>query len=120
VLIGEIVNAVGLHEAGDAVGSPDHRVSEPWRFPARLPGQTKARLEVSNPLVGVIAETDLRFSGNQVEVYVLTVRRCAPRDHFIAEAEIQRQIVFDAPVILSEEAKKVVPQILVPAPAIPF
>src|SRR5215471_6340016 len=118
ILIRQIVHAVGLCKAGDTVGGANHGVAGPDRVPARLPCQAQARLDIADSIVGVVAGSDCRYASDQVEIDVLTVARGTSRDRLPAQSEIQRQIVFYAPVVLGEDAGEAVAQILVAAAAV--
>jgi len=113
ILIRQIVDSIGLHEAGNAIGGANYRIPGPNRIPVRLPGQAKTRLEVSDSGVSVVSRPYGRCSGDQVEIHILVVVGLTRGCQLIAKAKVQRQIVFDAPVVLGEYPKETIAQVLV-------
>src|SRR5438270_12512589 len=99
VLIRKIVDAVGFHKCGDAVGGTYYAVS--WPTPFWLPRESKPRLEVVNALVRVVRESDLRSSGDAIKVHILAIAGAVCRRQFIMHAEAPSPVVCDAPVRLS-------------------
>src|SRR5882724_1087371 len=86
----------------------------------RLPGQAKARLEVPDAGVGVVSGANRRGPCDEIKIHVLAIIRLTGCCQFVAQAEIQCQVVGNAPVVLPKYPKETVAQILVAAAAVPL
>ena len=118
ILVWQIIDPVGFHEARNAICGTNHRIPCPHRIPMRLPSQAETRLEVSDSGVGVVSRSNCRCPGDQIEIHILTVVGLARSCQLITKAQVQREIVFDAPVVLGEYPEQTVAQVFGPAPAI--
>src|ERR1051326_4414978 len=118
VLIGQIVDAIGSHEAENAICGANHSVPGPDRVPVRLPCQAEPGLEVANPVVGVVARPNRGLASDQVKIHILAIVGGARCNQLPAKAEIQRQIVFNAPVVLPKDTEETVAQVFISAAAI--
>jgi hypothetical protein len=88
ILIGQIVDAVGLHKTGDSVGGADHRIPGPDGVPPRLPCKSDPGLEVSDSLVRVVSKPYLGLTGDQIEVHVLPIVGAARCDLLPAQSKV--------------------------------
>ena len=75
-------------------------------------------MEVSDSGVSVVSRPYGRCSGDQIEIHILAVVGLTRGCQLIAKAKVQRQIVFDAPVVLGEYPKETVAQVLVSTAAV--
>src|SRR6185437_8688436 len=113
ILVRQVVHPVRFHETGNTIGCSNDRVSQPWGSGAWLPCQANSWLEIADSTISVISGPNLRGSGNQIKVHVLTVGGLACRSEFITQAEVQRQVIPESPVILRKNPEEAVAQVFI-------
>src|SRR5271156_2653525 len=104
----QVVYAVTFHVGGNSVCGANHRIGHK----PRLPRQTKARLEISTAIVGVVIRTDLRRAAEPVKIDVVRlIRIAARRGDLVTKTEVQSEVAGDTPVILHEGGEQAVAQV---------